>query len=532
MSGHVFVVRGDVRQLRCDARLVPVYESDAPNPIWFHDDESAQHATPADASWRSGAERVRSVGACAGGPALWLVKVGLDPSTTMARAMEGVSEFFRRASVALDRSALESGRDKPLIALHLVATGRKNAADRKDDAIVALLDCVDQAVTTQDVDVVIVAREEETYAALQVTRSQRRVGVSAALDASLHGLAREFAEKARAGDLSALVGAGLSMNAGLPNWTGLLGAVAQGVNLRPPEAGEDPMRYASWVEQVIGPQAFRAAIAARCRAPRHALGHALLASMPIREFVTLNYDALLEDAAKAARAPLVVIPHQIVGDGQRWLLKLHGSVDRQAEIVITERDYERFDDWRAAFRGVVEAQLITRHMLFVGFGMTDPNVTRVLDSVARAAQHDEARQGGPVGTLLHFDAIAERAKQRYPLRFVHVGPQENNHRPRARQVEILLDEVARLAEGGTRHLLDRRFERLHPAEQAIRKEVTDFLVALHAKHPDSLVRSEIMRRLSPLMGGDPELIRLAGPKPLTPDFMVPGSPDDTVPPRR
>lgn len=532
MSGHVFVVRGDVTKLRCDARLVPVYETNAPNAIWFQRDESEQSATPADESWRSGAERVRCLGASAGGPALWLAKVGLDRSIGLARAIEGVSEFFKRASTALDRAKLVSGRDKPLLALHLVATGKHNAADRKDDAIVALLACVDQAVARQDVDVVIVARQEEAYAALQVTRSLGHAGVSAALDPSLHALARELAEKARAGDLSALVGAGLSMNAGLPNWANLLGGVARQVSLRAPEPGEDPMRFASWVEQNMGPQAFRAAIAAECKASRHALGHALLASMPIGEFVTLNYDELLEDAARSANAPLVVIPHKVAAAGQRWLLKLHGSVDRPADIVITERDYERFDDWRAAFRGVVEAQLITRHMLFVGFGMTDPNVIRVLDSVARAARYDEARKDGPVGTLLHFEAITEQTRQRYPLRFVHIGPQENNHRPRARQVEILLDEVARMAEDGTHHLLDRRFERLHPGEQAIRKEVTDFLVELHARHPDSRVRREIMRRLRPLMGGDPELTRLSDAKPPVSDLMAPRAPDDPLHPGR
>ncbi len=508
MSGHVFVVRGDVQRLRCDARLVPAYEANPPDVSWFHPDESELHATPADESWMGGEERVRSLGSSSSklGPAVWVAKVGFDRFIQLSRAMEGVSEFLTRAATALKGASRVSGRSQPLIALHVVATGKKNAALRKDDAIVALLNCVDACVAQHDVDVVIVASEEETYAALQVTRSMQRSGVSPTLDLPLHALARELAVKAREGNLSVLVGAGLSVNAGLPNWRVLLSNVAQAVNLRAPESDEDLVRFASWVEQSMGPRAFRTAIADQCRATRYALGHALLGSMPIREFVTLNYDALLEEAAKAAKAPLVVIPHGRISAGQRWLLKLHGSVDRCDDIVITERDYERFDDWRAAFRGVVEAQLITRHMLFVGFGMADPNVARVLESVARAARRDEGKQGTSVGTLLHFDAIAEQEKQKYPLSFVHVAGQENDIAPRARQIEILLDDVARLAEDGTHHLLDRRFDGLHPAEVAVREQVAGFLTNLHATHPDSRLRHEIMQRLRPLMGGDSKLI--------------------------
>ncbi len=337
----------------------------------------------------------------------------------------------------------------------------------------------------------IVAHEEEAYAAVQVTRSTRRNGVSPELDPALHDLARELAQKARHGDLSALVGAGLSMNAGLPSWWKLLATAATAFEVGPCDEGEDALAYASRIERKAGPDRFRQAIAGRCCSTRYALGHALLASMPIREFVTLNYDQLLEGAARDAGAPLTVIPHGRVKAKDRWLLKLHGSVDRPKDIVITAQDYAGFDEWRAAFRGVIEAQLITRHMLFVGFGMTDPNVDKVLTTVARAAQGDDGQKGDTVGTVLMFSStIPDKYAQLYPLRFVCVGPADMTSAERARQLEILLDEVARIAEDGTHHLLDRRFDGLHATEVAVREKVADFLTGLHATHPDSRLRRE------------------------------------------
>ncbi|MDP3214917.1 MAG: SIR2 family protein [Deltaproteobacteria bacterium] len=513
MGGHVFVVRGDVRQIRCDARLVSVYETHEPKPEWFHEEEQALRTIRADESWRARTTRVRQLGSAGSGPTLWVAKVGLGHHTTLNDAMESVSQFLDRASAALDRSKLVSDRCKPLLALHVVATGLRNSGAQKGDAIVRLLALVDECAAKHDVDVVIVAHEEEAYAAVQVTRSTRRNGVSPELDPPLHDLARELAQKARHGDLSALVGAGLSMNAGLPSWWKLLATAATAFEVGPCDEGEDALAYASRIERKAGPDRFRQAILEQCQPTRYALGHALLASTPIREFVTLNYDQLLEGAARDAGAPLTVIPHGRVKAKDRWLLKLHGSVDRPKDIVITAQDYAGFDEWRAAFKGVIEAQLITRHMLFVGFGMADPNVDKVLTTVARAAQGDDGQKGDTVGTVLMFSStIPDKYAQLYPLRFVCVGPADMTSAERARQLEILLDEVARIAEDGTHHLLDRRFDGLHVTEVAVREKVADFLTGLHATHPDSRLRREIMERLRPLMGGDPRLTPLLNPK--------------------
>lgn len=509
MSGHVFAVRGDVRRLRCDARMVAVYEANEPNARWFAEDESGLRLTKPQDSWSQTDVRVRPLGATDKGPALWAAKVGFDGTIGLDAAMKSVAQYLEKASASLDRSRLVSGRCKPLLVLHAVATGRYNSAHRKDSAIVQLLGRVHAAVESHDVDVAIVANEPEVYAALQ---SARGTGISPTLDPALHGLAHELAGMARWGDLSALVGAGLSMNAGLPNWGELLARVPAAQMVGPLRVGENLLDYATRIEAVDGRPSFVAAIAQQCRANRYALGHAILGSMPIREFVTLNYDQLLEAAARDAGAPLTVIPHSSITSRDRRLLKLHGCVARTEDIVITRRDYDAFDGWRAAFKGVVEAQLITRHMLFIGFGMADPNVEEVLKTVSNAVQRDEGKMGKAVGTVLTFELpVSAKDAPALPLRYVRVGADQATTGERARQLEILLDEVARLAEHGTDHLLDQRFEQLQPGDITVREKVADFLGSLHSTHPDSRLRREIMERLRPLMGGDPKLTRLFDP---------------------
>src|SRR5262249_8070865 len=108
-------------------------------------------------------------------------------------------------------------------------------------------------------------------------------------------------------------------------------------------------------------------------ARRHALGHALLARMPVDEVVTTNYDDLFARAGTAAGRPCAVLPGGAIRRGERWILKMHGTVQRPETIVLTRADYLRFQETRSALAGIVQALLLTRHMLFVGFSLHDDN---------------------------------------------------------------------------------------------------------------------------------------------------------------
>nr|MBA3717729.1 SIR2 family protein [Actinomycetota bacterium] len=70
---------------------------------------------------------------------------------------------------------------------------------------------------------------------------------------------------------------------------------------------------------------------------RVSLAHALLASLPVRESVTTNYDDLFEQAAKSCGRPVSVLPYESVRDADRWLLKLHGDAGSPAELLNAAR---------------------------------------------------------------------------------------------------------------------------------------------------------------------------------------------------
>jgi hypothetical protein len=71
------------------------------------------------------------------------------------------------------------------------------------------------------------------------------------------------------------------------------------------------------------------------------------------------------------------------------MLKLHGTVSRPKEIVLTKRDYIRYNDRFAALAGIVQSTLLTRHLLSIGFSLADDNFHKIFDSVRKAKSSED-----------------------------------------------------------------------------------------------------------------------------------------------
>ena len=80
------------------------------------------------------------------------------------------------------------------------------------------------------------------------------------------------------------------------------------------------------------------------------------------------------------------------------LLKLHGCVSRPETIVLTRKDYIRYEDHGRALRGVVQHGLIYSELLFIGFSMTDENLHTIIDQV-RKVTYEDGRPRCRVGSV-------------------------------------------------------------------------------------------------------------------------------------
>jgi hypothetical protein len=369
----------------------------------------------------------------------------------------------------------------------------------------------------------------EHYAAAQHRREAAKFDWWPALDDGHRENAQRLAEAARSGELTLFLGAGVSANAGLPTWGELLGRLADRLNkaggqlkLDALNSVSDPLEQAAVLEHSFnqleteqaavrerpfgGPSRLQEAVVEELTAherrgqdPFYSLQHGLLASLPAREAVTTNYDQLYEAAKDATMgtsssdsARTRVLPYQSPQAGRPWLLKLHGCLSRPADIVLTRDSFIGYGRGRAALAGLVQGLLLTRHVLFVGFSLTDYNFLRIAHDVrhllrSRLQEGDRGQRYATAVLPDHNELLQQVWKGD-----MHLVPFNVNFPEAARQVEIFLDHLGSCV-GADAHLLARDFADLLEKDD---RRLADELHALVKKHPLAVGGGRLRRRLA------------------------------------
>lgn len=452
MTGHVFVMQGDTRRFACDAYLHATdrrlrrgggWENSAPDavnrldPDYVSDFKSEQRYTLPLLD-RPDAENE---------PMTILTAVPYYRLQNASEIIPRLQEFFRvSAELTAHRheTSSRSNRKKRLVAVPLFGAGGGGGGKFRGELLRVIDEQSRIAAETYDLDVAIVLRDPQAYALAQMIRRDQRENWPE-LGENL-AKAKKLGEIARSSRLVPFMGSGISMSAGAPDWSGLIKRLAQVAGLdddliKKLVEKHDVLDQAAYVRQEFErggssrEDLFIAEIIRAVDRRRYGLAPPLLAALDAEQAITLNYDKLFEWAAADGQRPRRVIPGPM-DDNERWLLKLHGSVDKPESIVLTRDDYLGFNSDRAALSSLVKATLMTRHLLFVGFGMGDAHFHEIVHDVRRALP-DRDSQFGTVLTLSD-DEVTRRLWSK-DLKFVKLDS--------PRMLELFLD--AMLAYGAT-----------------------------------------------------------------------------------
>ncbi len=161
-------------------------------------------------------------------------------------------------------------------------------------------------------------------------------------------------------------------------------------------------------------------------------------------------------------------------DAGRWLLKLHGTVADPSTIVLTREDYLGYERARDALSALAKAMLMTRHLLFVGFGFADDHFHELMHDVRQVMP--QSGNGLRVGTALMVgeDPVREQLWED-DVRLVSLLP-DAAVTEQARQLEIFLDMLLAYSGRGSEYFLRPSFEPLlTDHERRFRRRLLEFV---------------------------------------------------------
>lgn len=475
-SGHVFVVRGKIGHLVADARIVSTDYDFKVEPYWFdvigvRDKSEAAEHRPADwdqHGWGPSARR-KSDG-------WWFLDV-------TGRKLDGQDQFARLTAlltrIADDglKSGVE-GRPLPLVVLPVIGTKGGGLSYCRGEVVRRLLDTCGSFVADHAVDIAIVAASPAAYGALQQRRRQTAIAYFPNEDLQA---ASWLGNRASNGSLALFLGAGTSVPAGAPSWDSLILKLIEKAGFEPALETSfhklGAIDQAELLHQELPDTQLGESVASIIKPIKQpAIAHLLLAALNCESAVTTNYDKLYETAVKYGNDVVAsVLPTDVPVPGRRWILKMHGDVEKPSSVVLTRSQFLDFTSGSGPAGAVLQSLLLTKHVLIVGTSMTDDNLLRLIHEV-QAFRDRHRPKGAPLdefGTIL--DVGNDLARQRLHERhFDWVGMAGDSLEARARNLEVFLDAVAMYAATDHSWLLDPEFgDLLDVSERALAQQARD-----------------------------------------------------------
>lgn len=486
---HVFVTRGDLTHIACDAWMVPTDRSLSVRSYW------TEHNAPlADAIRSFDDERFFAGEAHAAAAESWKSTSPLPVFTAVPffgfdevrDFIDIIDAFAEVAAQELAELRPRSTRPFPLLALPIIGSGGSGGGQVVGDLISVVLESAERAAARHNVDIVLVVRDAAQMGLAQRIRRDRGPSQWSELSADVRQVAENLSTDCIAGNIVPFLGAGVSVSAGAPSWKDLVTDLTSTVadQLTDAEKGslaeKGPLDQAEILKNLYpSAEEFNAEVAKLVNRRSYGLAPTLIANLPLDQAITLNYDELFEIASKDAGNICAVIPGTENPEASRWLLKMHGNVSDTSTIVLTRSDYLGFDADRNVLAALVKASLVTKRLVFIGFGLGDDHFHQILHDVREVSPETISRRA--IALTLIDDSLEQKAwKDKITLQ--PMSPHNTDLAVAGRILEIFLDYLLMLSTDGREYLLDPAYEsQLTEPEHRLK----DLIIEIHSLNQES-----------------------------------------------
>lgn len=149
--------------------------------------------------------------------------------------------------------------------------------------------------------------------------------------------------------------------------------------------------------------------------------HIKLLSLPWHDVYTTNYDTLLERSSDILKQQgnnsyTTILNGQDLGRASSpILMKLHGDINDESSIIITEEDYRTYPAKHPAMVSYIQNAIMMRTLVLIGFSGNDPNFIQWLGWVKDALGSSQRKV-----YLLSVDAISDATRTTFEKKNVIV----------------------------------------------------------------------------------------------------------------
>jgi hypothetical protein len=185
--------------------------------------------------------------------------------------------------------------------------------------------------------------------------------------------------------------------------------------------------------------------------------HSIISDFDSRIVFTLNFEDIYERKVQDAYSGNVVIKsyrdpdviEYLRGDS-RYVVKVHGSLNSPDSIILTQKDYAEARSKYATFYRSFDAALLTNTFLFIGCGLSDPDVGLLLEN-----QNFNYQKSSPHYMLAASpinEQLALSMRNNRNLKLVEYDPVCQNHSGLVEELRSLLSLVTEARESMSENL--------------------------------------------------------------------------------
>ena len=137
----------------------------------------------------------------------------------------------------------------------------------------------------------------------------------------------------------------------------------------------------------------------------------LIIQLNPEHIITTNYDHLIEDVQHPNVSNYTVI--ECDGDlleknGRRYIIKMHGDIDKLEEIVLKEDDYLKYSQNHILIETYIKSLLIDKTFLFIGYSLNDNNLSLIMSYIDYFVKDKEVKGRTPHYLVVNSISKPER----------------------------------------------------------------------------------------------------------------------------